>query len=308
MGKHKIGIVTVLYNSEMVLEDFFQTLNEQTYKNFILYLVDNKSTDNSVSKGKELEQNINFECRWLIQEKNLGVAEGNNIGIRSALADTCDYILLSNNDIVLQKETLENLLTGLQTTHATMAVPKIYYWDNPQKIWTAGGGFQWLQFSTYHRGENEYDTKQYDEKVEIEYAPTCFMLIEASVFQRVGLMNKRYFVYYDDTDFIWRAVKLGKEKLMYIPDATLQHKVSSCTGGNMSNFSIRYSTRNHLFFALKYCHSLHFLLFILYLIIHFGVRKVFMYNKEQLLLILKSYKEGFNLYREEKQLTTKNDN
>lgn len=77
-------------------------MNEQTYKNFILYLVDNNSNDLSVSKGREYSGKVDFECKWLLQNENVGVAEGNNIGIKAALADGCNYILLSNNDVVLQ--------------------------------------------------------------------------------------------------------------------------------------------------------------------------------------------------------------
>lgn len=297
MESGKIGIVTVLYNSEPVLEDFFRTLNDQTYKNFILYLVDNVSKDESVSKGQEYAKSVSFECKWLLQEKNLGVAEGNNIGIRAALGDKCNYVLLSNNDIVLRPDTIEKLLEGLQNMKATMAVPKIYYWDNPKKIWMAGGGFLKLQFSTYHRGENEEDKGQYNKSIQIEYAPTCFMLIESSVFLRVGLMDKEYFVYYDDTDFVWRATKIGTERLVYIPNASLWHKVSFCTGGNMSDFSIYYSERNHIFFTLNYCRGIQFILFIIYLVIHFLLRKIFLYKGSQLSLILKAHVAGMNLYR-----------
>ena len=292
-----IGIVTVLYNSESVLEDFFRTLNEQTYKDFVLYLIDNASDDNSMRKGRECERTVDFECRWLPQRENLGVAEGNNIGIRAALSDGCDYVLLSNNDIVLQIDTIEKLLNGMLAMHASMAVPKIYYWDDPKKIWMAGGGFRRLRFSTYHRGINEEDKGQYNESSPIEYAPTCFMLIESAVFSRIGLMNEDYFVYYDDTDFIWRAVKLGTEQLVYIPKSVLWHKVSSSTGGEMSNFSLYYFQRNHIYFALKYSRGIYRLLFILYLIAHFLLRKLFIYDYQHILLISKGYFDGYKLYK-----------
>lgn len=302
MEKKKIGIVTVLYNSEPVLEDFFRTLNEQTYKDFILYLVDNNSNDLSVSKGREYAGKVDFECKWLLQNENVGVAAGNNIGIKAALIDGCNYILLSNNDIVLQENTIEMLLDGMLSMNASMAVPKIYYWDNPQKIWMAGGGFLWLQFATFHRGENELDTGLYNQQSEIEYAPTCFMLIDASLFSKVGFMDEQYFVYYDDTDFIWRTVKLGNEKLVYIPSSVLWHKVSSCTGGSLSDFTLYYMQRNHLYFALKYCRGFHFVFFCLYLIIHFCLRKIFLYTKKQNVLILKSYRDGIRLYNSYKNM------
>lgn len=297
MENKKIGIVTVLYNSEPVLEDFFQTLNKQTYNNFVLYLVDNNSTDMSVKVGQKYASEVNFECRWLLQRENLGVAEGNNIGIKAALSDSCNYILLANNDIVLKKDAIETLLEGLLATNATMAVPKIYYWDNPNKIWMAGGGFSWLRFSTYHRGEHELDNGQYDKKQETEYAPTCFMLIDSAVFKRIGFMDKSYFVYYDDTDFVWRSVKLGNEKLVYIPETVIWHKVSSCTGGSQNDFSLYYFSRNNVLFAMKYCHGFHFFIFICYLIAHFFVRKVFLYNRKSILLILQAYMDGFKLYK-----------
>lgn len=293
----KIGIVTVLYNSEAVLEDFFRTLSEQTYNNFVLYLVDNNSSDLSVKKAQEYAKNVYFKCKWLLQKENLGVAEGNNIGIKAALADGCDYILLSNNDVVLRKDSIEKLVEGMLLMKASMATSKIYYWDDPQKLWMAGGGFLWLQFTTYHCGYGEQDKGQYDVKKFTEYSPTCFMLIEKSVFSRVGFMDSAYFVYYDDTDFIWRSLKLGKEKLVYIPESVLWHKVSSCTGGVKSDFSMRYLERNRLLFALKYGNTFHLLIFFLYLIAHFFLRKLFVYSWHQNKLILQSYIEGWRVYK-----------
>lgn len=300
MRNNRIGIVTVLYNSESVLDDFFRTLNEQTYKDFILYIIDNKSTDSSVQKGKECEKNVDFQCKWLLQTENKGIAEGNNIGIKEALKDNCGYILLANNDIVLDKNAIKALLEGLISSNSTMAVPKIYYWDNPKKIWMAGGGFMYLQFSTYHEGYDDLDKGQFDKNKPIKYAPTCFMLIDSSVFSRVGLMDKSYFVYFDDTDFIWRATIIGKEKLMYIYNSQIWHKVSSSTGGSYSDFFIRYINRNHIYFALKYCKGIHFIIFITYLIAHLLLRKPFRYNSRQYKLILKSYIEGIELYKKNK--------
>lgn len=302
-----IGIVTVLYNSESVLEDFFRTLNEQTYKNFILYLVDNASKDKSVFKGQEYAKSVDFECKWLLQKKNWGVAGGNNIGIKAALEDKSDYVLLANNDIVLQPNAIEKLLEGMQAMKATMAVPKIYYFGGENKIWCAGGSFRWLQCSVSHRGENEIDTGQYDSVELMSYAPTCFMLIKSSVFKDVGLMDENYFVYYDDTDFIFRASRIYSRKLiLYVYNSIVWHKVSSCTGGGESDFTLKYVNRNQLYFALKNASKIRMICFFCYLIMHFFIKKMYRYNLSQRRLILKSYVDGFNLYNQVKCLYLKN--
>lgn len=292
-----IGIVTVLYNCAPVLEDFFRTLDEQTYKDFILYVIDNKSSDNSLDEATRLSHVVGFKCVMLPQEENGGVARGNNIGIKAALADKCEYVLLSNNDIVLEPDTIKNLLDGMNRHGATMAVPKIYYWNTDKVIWMAGGKFKWLKARTKHRGNGEYDEGQYDVDHKIEYAPTCFMLILSDVFQRIGLMDERYFVYFDDTDFVWRAVKKGKEQLCYIYKAVIYHKVSFSTGGDESDFSIKYTNRNRILFVLKHYGALHQICVFLFLFIKFLLKDMWKKGVRKSLLQWNSYMEGFKVYK-----------
>ena len=124
-----IGIVTVLYNSETVVEEFFETLNNQTFKDFVLYVVDNNSPDNSLEKSKKLAKNCFFKTIFIENSDNYGVAKGNNIGIKKSLEDGCDYVLLSNNDIYLENNTIELLLKNVKNDNAKLAVPKIYYYN-----------------------------------------------------------------------------------------------------------------------------------------------------------------------------------
>ena len=245
----KIGIVTVLYNSEPVLEEFFQTLGEQTEKDFTLYLVDNASKDTSLELSRRLAATADFPCVFFAEKENWGVAKGNNIGIEAALADGCEYVLLSNNDIVLRPDTIENLLRGMKEMDADMAVPKIYYHDSGL-IWCAGGRYRWLMGDTQHIGEKEEDNGQYDSPCFTEYSPTCFMLIKSDIFRKIGMMDEKYFVYFDDTDFVYRAVKKNGKKLAYIPSSTLRHKVSTSTGQG-SEFSHYMNARNGMYFARK---------------------------------------------------------
>lgn len=246
--KPLIGIVTVLYNSSSVLDDFFRTLNDQSFKNFILYVIDNKSADDSLAKARALSEAVSFRTKIIANPDNYGVAKGNNQGIENALKDGCDFVLLSNNDVVLEDTTIETLLREHLALHADMSVPKIYLYQS-NRLYFGGGKFYKFRASSVHFGYNKPDGKKYGSTRQINYAPTCFMLIDKSVFDAVGMMDENYFVYYDDTDFIYRSQRIGL-KLVYIPLASIQHKESVCTG-RRSDFFYKYLFRNRAYFLLK---------------------------------------------------------
>lgn len=244
----KIGIVTVLYNSESVLDEFFATLNEQTHKDFVLYVIDNKSPDGSLAKSRSLAGKYPFKTVVYANENNDGVARGNNIGIDLALKDGCDLVLLSNNDVVFEPRTIELLIEGMNEEHADIVVPKIYY-HGTKLLWAAGGRFRLLRGDVKHIGSMEEDVGQYDTNFQVCYSPTCFMLIKKSVFEKIGTMDEKYFVYYDDADFIYRSQKAA-QRLFYIYKSKLWHKESVSTGV-MSFFSVFHCNRNMIYFTLK---------------------------------------------------------
>ena len=246
----KIGIVTVLYNSEKVLDEFFKSLDEQSYRNFTLYIIDNASTDNGLQKAHNLANKASFRCVFFEEKSNWGVAKGNNIGINAALSDGCEYILLSNNDVVLHhKNTLKSMVERMNKTNIDILCPKIYYYDSPNIIWAAGGDFIKHDTATVHFGSRKKDNGEFDEEIDIRYTPTCFVIIKAEIFKIIGLMDERYFVYYDDTDFMYRAWK-AKCKIVYSPITSILHNESSSTGMN-SPFKLYQATQNQVYFVKK---------------------------------------------------------
>lgn len=290
----KIGLVTVLYNSEKVLDDFFDSLKRQTYKNFILYIVDNKSPDNSLTVAKELASKNNYKTVIVENDDNYGVAQGNNQGILRALVDGCDYVLLTNNDIILNDNTIEKLLEGTIECNADMSVPKIFLTEN-NNLWCAGGKLNKRRYVTTHFGYNEPDAPKYSVTKRISYAPTCFMLIKSEIFYEIGLMDEKFFVYYDDTDFVYRTQK-AKKRLFYIADASMKHKESVCVG-KKSNFFYHYIYRNRIYFVSK--HSKVWKLFYLMdLLFNKTIRKYKMRNDlDQYSLIESALEEGYKMGR-----------
>lgn len=247
----KIGLVTVLFKSDEVLPGFFASVSKQTHKDYILYLVDNSptaATDSIIQKC--LTENPVTEYKHIKSPGNVGVAEGNNIGIRNALADTCSYVLLLNNDIELEQDLVFSKLVSLcDTREEKIIIPKIFYYDS-RKLWMAGGVMNKWRALGIHYGDGKDDAPEFNVAKQITYAPTCFMFVESSVFKTVGMMDEKYFAYYDDTDFVFRALKAGY-KMYYEPSLTVLHKVSSSTGGGGSVFYIYYSNRNKIYFTRK---------------------------------------------------------
>jgi GT2 family glycosyltransferase len=245
----KIGLVTVLFKSDDVLPGFFKSIAKQTHKDYVLYLVDNSvnlTSDKII--GKCLAENSITEYRHIKNTDNVGVAEGNNIGIRQALADNCTHIILLNNDIELEQDFVFSRMLSLCEKGEKIIIPKIFYYDTP-KLWMAGGTMNKWRALGIHYGDGKADAPEYNVAKYITYAPTCFMMIESSVFKSIGLMDEKYFAYYDDTDFVFRALKAGY-KMYYEPALTVLHKVSSSTGGD-STFYVYYSNRNKIYFIRK---------------------------------------------------------
>lgn len=295
----KIGIVTVLYNSESVLEEFFDTLSKQTYTNFILYVVDNLSPDNSLKLSQSLKNKYNFETVIIENDANYGVAKGNNIGIKKAVENNCDLILLSNNDVAINPDAIEKLVLGLDKHNADLAVPKIYFYGTNQ-IWAAGGGYNFRNGLTVQYGQNDEDKGQFNIDKSVDFAPTCFMLIKKEIFSTVGLMDESFFVYYDDTDFVYRALNEKKKTLWYVSDSVIYHNESTSTG-KMSDFSVKYLWRNLAYFALKNYSFIYKLYVIFYNFLYIMLVLPFRFSNRQWLIAVKAYFEGLTLYFENKK-------
>ena len=275
----KIGLVTVTYNSADVLPDFLESVCKQSFKDFQLFVIDNHSTDLTIEVFNKLKQS-NFEL--IINQENFGVAAANNQGIKKALHSGCEYILLINNDTTFEANLLEKLMDASQKYSSSIVAPKIMYYSAKNRIWFAGGFFDrkkaWIN---YHRGQNELDVGQYLDNDVIEYAPTCCAFIQRSVFEDIGLMDEKYFVYFDDTDFFYRVFKHGKHQTRYINDVTFYHKIGSLTKSRVKgkrlkfgDFFVKQMTCNQIYY-LKKQKSFYAYLYILFYIIRVQLRFLF---------------------------------
>jgi GT2 family glycosyltransferase len=244
-----MGVVTVTFNSGKVLDAFLDCCSMQTSTNWRLIVVDNASTDLT---REILDRRLSAWMSCVKNADNRGVAEGNNQGIEAALAAGCDRVLLINNDVEFLPTLFADLDAAMTTNRSDALVPRIVYHDNPTVNWFVGGHFEW-----FWGPDARHDIDRYGGELEtkgvrrIQYAPTCCMLVNGTVFATIGLMDKRYFVYWDDTDFCYRMHLAGLE-LDCDLGIIMSHKVSSLTGGVTSDFFIRYHHRNQIYYVRKH--------------------------------------------------------
>jgi GT2 family glycosyltransferase len=299
-----IGIVTVTYNSARVIDGFLASVMGQSYHEFILYAVDNASSDETLARiGTYNDPRV----RVIANKKNLGIAEANNQGIEAALDDGCELVLLMNNDTEFDPDLVAKLVAGLEQYDCDMAAPKILFHHDPRIIWSAGGGMDARKgYSGFHHGYGETDHGQYDQVRLVQHAPACCLLIRNEVFARIGMMDDRYFTYVEDTDFSYRAMRAGV-KLVYVPSAIMLHKAHSLTGGLFSDFMMRYTTRNRIYFMLKHFGLWRGLYYVpayqAHLLLELFLRKV---KPSMFWLREKAFFEGLLLWRQSLAVTRKN--
>lgn len=285
----KLGLVTILYNGSEVLPEFFESLGKQTYQNFVLYVIDNSPDDEALDLAKVLAEKYDVAAEFINNNANLGVAKGNNQGIKLSLENNCDYVLLLNNDIDFDSDVIASIVEYSLDKQEYIVAPKIYY-AGSNKLWFAGARFDMLRALTPHRGDLKEDLGEYNQIEHVEYCPTCFVLINSIVFDQVGFMDEDYFVYYDDTDWMLRAKDHGY-KVLYFPRVTINHKVSFSTGGNESDFSYFYGNRNRLMFIHKNYSFVKKIISLTYIYSVLAI-KLLLKGKRKRNLILKAIKES----------------
>lgn len=209
-------------------------------KNYELRItvVDNGSTDNSASN---IERFVNRKSHIVIlkNSKNLGFAEGNNVGIKYALKNGADYVVVLNNDTRVDPTMLIRIIkVARKYPDFGAASPKIFFEkgfefhkerykseDLGKVIWYAGGEIDWDNVYGKTLGVDEVDKGQFGESQETAFATGTCMFLSRKALEKVGLFDERYFMYYEDTDLSMR-IKRGGFKVLYVPDAIIWHKVA----------------------------------------------------------------------------------
>lgn len=197
-------------------------------------VVDNASTDGSA--GAIANEYPAVELIALAENRRF--AGGNNVGLTHALAAGADAVMLLNNDVQADPALYERLLLALEQEPRVGAVaPLIYHAAPSDLIWYAGGVCNTAFAHTAHRGLRTRDRGQYRAAEDTGYLTGCCLLATREAWQKVGMLDERYFIYAEDADWCLRARAAGF-RLLFVPTARLWHQVSASSGGGSNPWKI----------------------------------------------------------------------
>ena len=237
MEKPTVSIIIVNWNAKKYLEKCITSIQNQTYQNFEIILVDNSSTDGSVEFVENKFPNITI----IKNEKNLGFAEGNNIGIKKARGE---IIGLFNPDAIADENWLSNLVESLNSSEKIAAVTgKMYYLGD--KYGKNAVFCTWSKMNSFSAMPVNFHDDEPQSKV--DYLSGSAMLVKKSVIDKIGVIDPGYFLYFEETDWCARMIRAGYD-LIYTPKAIVWHKVASSI---QDSKKIYYMERSRIRFALK---------------------------------------------------------
>ena len=245
----KVFIVILHYNNEPDTLECLASLEKISYSDYELVVVDNGSEKES----RIMNHESRIKGKVIYNEENLGFSGGNNAGIRYALERGADYVLLLNNDTVVSSDFLTKLVkAGESDGRFGILGPKIYFYDEPEKLWSAGGKINWLYNKGTMRGYGEIDRGQYDNHSfqKTDFITGCCLLIKRKVIEKIGLMPEDYFLYYEDTDWSLKTRRAGFQ-CIFAPAAKIWHKGSRGSQEGSPSY-IYYHTRSGLIFSRRF--------------------------------------------------------
>lgn len=238
-------IVVLHFGDQQLTEDCINSILkcEKEYEEIII--VDNDKDSRFEIDNSKLN---NKKIKIIINEKNLGYAGGMNMGIKYALSKEATYILLINNDTIFENSIVTQLLNVLEKEKKTgIVAPVIKFIKNKKTIYDLGGKVNMVFGRTKH-----YEVemiKNMDPHI-VNYASGCCLMIKREVFEKIGLLDNDFFLYYEDVDFCLRAKKAGFSTYV-LPQLSILHKLSSSVGKN-SSFAIYHQTKSSLLFGRKH--------------------------------------------------------
>ena len=261
------GVTIVVLNWNGLTDTLacLESLSHLDYPSYEVVVVDNGSSDGSAAQIRSRFPREGSLVTLIENDANMGFTGGNNIGLRRALDggggavldestanrlldEPAAYALLLNNDTEVAPDFLRLLVEAAEADLSVGAVgPTIYYYDQPRVIWATSGEIEQRRGRTRMAGLDERDDGQFGQEVrDVDFVTGCAMLVRREVMEDVGLLDERFFAYYEEAEWCVRMRKAGW-RIVHVPRAHMWHKISPSARAD-SPLVHYYMTRNRLLF------------------------------------------------------------
>jgi GT2 family glycosyltransferase len=239
----KVAFIIVCWNNEDLLQECFESIEKQTYRNHVTVMIDNGSADNSVATARRLKP----DAIIIEAGENLAFAKGNNVAIAHALKDTeIEYVALLNSDATLDEKWLEQIIdfaAGKPKGACFQGTTLDYY--NHEIIDSTHIFIAHNSQATQGNWRNPYTRELGPLKVLGVNAAACVVsraFIDAQPFG-AEFFDEDMFMYLEDVDVAVRATMMGWDNYL-VPQARAYHMGSASSGKN-PGFSLYMTFRNN---------------------------------------------------------------
>ena len=225
-----IKILILNWNGKHLLKSCLDSVSAIDYPNYSVMVIDNGSTDNSVKMVKEKFS----EVELLELENNNGFAGGYNRCFTRLKDEYSGFILLLNNDTEVDPDILNSFIQAKEKYgDNNLYGGKIFYQNNQELIWYAGGNVDLKYLKIFHRGIRQNDSAEFSKPLQTDYVTGCCLFTSMEVINQLNGFDERFNMYGEDVELCLRAKKEGIN-CYYWPDANLFHHVSASLGGAFS--------------------------------------------------------------------------
>ena len=247
MSAAKITVIILNWNGKHDTLTCLSSISEINYSNFDVIVVDNGSSDGSVKAIRKQHPDITI----IETGENLGFAEGNNVGIRQALSSGSEYLLLLNNDTWVDKEFLNNLASEAKKTENQFVYgPVIYYAEPDNMIWFAGAKWNNKKLTFDYPLQNSLSDQLPTAPFKTDYICGAALFFHRSIAEKIGLLDKKFFLVWEESDWCYRAKNAGHPSLI-VPNSKIWHKIGVSFGSESSPLRLFFSARNRLLWIEK---------------------------------------------------------
>lgn len=239
-----VAIVVLNWNGAEDSIACLKSLEALTYDDFRVIIVDNGSSDDSLTALRTYRAPYRLE---LIETgRNLGYAGGNNVGVRRALELGVRFVLVLNNDTIVAPDLLDQLMAAtLRCPDAGVFSARVMYFDEPDRVWFDGASWNEANLTLEWPGQGKLESELPSSDHDTDYSCGAALFFRAEVAEQIGLLDESFFLVWEEVDWCFRARKAGWRNVV-VAGAKVWHKIGVSFGSESSPLRTYFSVRNGL--------------------------------------------------------------